>query len=77
MGIQGTGLKSGNARLRMLLIIFFGIAAMGGVLWWRTKTFDEAERSSKMSRTNQLNGELRSKNFQVEVKDATPAVEQK
>jgi hypothetical protein len=74
MGIQGTSLKSGNGRLRMLIIILIGILGFGAVLIWRTKTYEQAEKSTN-SYQSQLNSELRSKNYQIEVQDSSPVVQ--
>ncbi len=75
MGIQGSGLKSSNARLRFLVIIFFGIVGLAGVLFWRTKTFESAEKTGVAQQKEAIKGELKSENYQVEVQDTSPTAQ--
>lgn len=73
MGIQGTNLKSGNPRLRYLLIFFGGLIAFAAVFYWRQQTIKQAEYvDMTIPKSAVSKGELRSKNFQIDVEDASP-----
>lgn len=73
MGIQGTGLKDPNIRLRYLLIFFGGIIAFGAVFYWRQQTIQQAEYvDMTIPKSAASKGELRSKNYQIEVEDVSP-----
>lgn len=74
MGIQGTGLKTTNPQLRYLMIFFGGLIAFGVVFYWRQQTIKQADYVDfGPPQTSVSKGELRSKNFQLEVEDVSPA----
>ncbi len=73
MGIQGTGLKTKNDRLRFFAIIFGGIIAFGAIFYWRQQTFKQSEYVAFPMRDRQgIAAELKSENFQLEVQDSSP-----
>ena len=77
MGIEGTGLKAKNPQLRVLLLIFGGIIAMGSVLYWRATALQTAEYidySPKKQASAGKNDDMRSSNFQLEVQESSPSV---
>ena len=73
MGIQGTGLKNSNPQLRFLMIFFGGIIAFGVAFYWRQQTIKQTEYVDfPLRQTSVSKGELRSKNFQIDVEDVSP-----
>lgn len=73
MGIQGTGLKSTNPQLRYLMIFFGGLIAFAAIFYWRQQTIKQADYVDfPLQQTSVSKGELRSKNFQLEVEDVSP-----
>lgn len=76
MGIQGTGLRSSNARFRFFGFILITIVAFGVMLYWRQQTLKQSEYVSiPGAHNNQIKSELRSKNFQLDVQDSSPSVQ--
>lgn len=76
MGIQGTGLKDSNVRLRFFSLIFMGIAALSAVIYWRSKTLEQAEYVEIPTHygVGSSEGEMKSTNFQIDVQDTSPSV---
>jgi len=78
MAIQGTGLHDKNARLRFLVYIFFGVAAFGSVLYWRTQALTSAEYvefgSVQQSQRKSNDGTLRSDRYQIETFETNPSI---
>lgn len=75
MGIQGTGLKDKNIRLRFLMIFFGGIIAFGAIFYWRQQTLKQADYVDfPTHKGNTASAELRSKNYQLDIEDASPSV---
>lgn len=76
MGIEGTGLKAKNPQLRVLLLVFGGIVAIGSVLYWRATALQTAEYVdySPKKQASLVNEDLRSNNFQIQVQDVSPSV---
>jgi hypothetical protein len=77
MGIAGRSLRNTNVRLRLLIYIFFGIAAFGSVLYWQTQALKSAEyiefSNSQSSRTKNENN-LRSNRYQIETFETSPSI---
>lgn len=76
MGIQGTGLKDSNIRLRFFVLVLMGIMAFGSVIYWRNKTLTNAEYVDipTHTRVSRAKSELRSANFQLDIQDSSPTV---
>lgn len=78
MAIAGTNISISNPKLPFFLIIFVGIVAFGSVLYWREKTISAAEYVDFPIKTKLMSADggdkLKSKNFQIEVKDTSPSV---
>ncbi|HEX3099944.1 MAG TPA: hypothetical protein VHQ41_03140 [Patescibacteria group bacterium] len=73
MGIQGTGLHTSNPRLRFFFIVFVAIVAFGVTFYWRQQTLKQAEYVSFPDHNSRaLQAELHSKNYQIDVQDASP-----
>ena len=73
MGIQGTGLKNSNPQLRYLMIFFGGLIAFGVAFYRRHQTIKQTDYVDfPMQQTTVSKGELRSKNFQIDVEDVSP-----
>lgn len=79
MSIQGNGLKSTNPRLRLLIIVFLGVMALGTVIYWQQQLFVNSDyvylNNEPKIDTRPKSGLLRSQNFQVEAQEVSPAVE--
>ncbi len=77
MAIEGGSLRNKNVRLRFLIYIFFGIAAFGSVLYWRTQALNSAEyiefSNSRSSRVGNDDA-LRSERYQIETFETSPSV---
>jgi|GEM_PF-1283333 hypothetical protein len=77
MAIEGGSLRDKNVRLRFLIYIFFGIAAVGSVLYWRTQALESAEYVEFTNSTPSRGGadsNLRSERYQIETFDASPSI---
>ncbi|HMQ01866.1 MAG TPA: hypothetical protein PKD79_02225 [Candidatus Doudnabacteria bacterium] len=78
MAIQGLGLHDKNVRLRFLIYIFFGIAALGSVLYWRTQALTNAEYvefgTLQTSEKRNNDGTLRSNRYQIETFETNPSI---
>ncbi|HMR55523.1 MAG TPA: hypothetical protein PKD34_02960 [Candidatus Doudnabacteria bacterium] len=77
MAIEGGSLRNKNVRLRFLIYIFFGIAAFGSVLYWRTQALNSAEYiefSNSQSPKARGDANLRSERYQIETFETSPTI---
>lgn len=75
MRLAGSGIGIANFKLRFFVLVFFGIAALGSVLYWRQKTLLASTYAEfPIHNKTASKGDLRSKNFQIEVQDTSPSV---
>ena len=70
---QTSKLTISNARTRLLLLILAGIIAFAAIFYWRQQTLKQAEYMDLQAKqTEQVQAELKSKNFQIQVQDSSP-----
>lgn len=76
MGLAGSGVGIANFRLRFFVLIFFGIAALGSVLYWREKTLTVATYADipTHQKSVKAKSDFKSQNYQINVEDASPSV---
>jgi len=63
MAIEGGSLRDKNVRLRFLIYIFFGIAAVGSVLYWRTQALESAEYVEFTNSTPSRGGAVKTRTY--------------
>ncbi len=76
MGMAGSGLSDKNVRLRFFIYIFMGVIALGSVMYWKVKLFENSEYveltlSSQKEKDPSL---LQSDNYQIETFETSPSV---
>ncbi len=73
--MQGTGLTISNPRFRFFGFVLICVISFGVMIYWRQQTLKQAEYVSFPSNHNkQLQAELRSQNYQIDVQDTSPTV---
>jgi hypothetical protein len=78
MKLVGTGVGIANFRLRFFILVFMGIMALGSVLYWRKIEISTAEYvyiPTQYDNSADNPDTLKSKNFQIEVKDTSPSAQ--
>jgi len=76
MGMAYSGLSDKNVRLRFFIYVFMGLIALGSVMYWKVKLFENSEYveltfSSQKQEDPSL---LQSKNYQIETFETSPSV---
>lgn len=70
---QTSKLTISNARTRLFLLILAGLIAFAAIFYWRQQTLKQAEYINLQTKqTEQVQAELKSKNFQIQVQDSSP-----
>lgn len=76
MGMAGSGLSDKNVRLRFLMYIFMGVIALGSVMYWKVKLFENSEyvELTFSSQKEKDPSFLQSDNYQIETFETSPSV---
>ncbi len=76
MGIGSSGITISNIRFRFFIIFFMGAVALASVWYWRSQTLVASNYVPFPIRQASLdnNDNLRSKNYQIEVRETSPSV---
>lgn len=77
MGLAGNNIGIANFQLRFFVLVFFGIAALGSVLYWRQQTLIASTYVDIPTRSKtaaSAKSDFKSKNYQIEVEESSPSV---
>lgn len=75
MYLTGSAVKDTNWRMRLLVLVFFGIAASGGVLYWRSQLLLASDYQEMPMHGKQRRGfekAMQSQNYQLDIEELGP-----